>query len=207
MAGNLQPGAWNQFLQAIRPPGQERSVAKPYEFSGTVGEDAEEWLNHFNDCALANNWNPNRKLQVVRTYLTGAAGRWFRTLPGAIQWESGANTFEQRLLLKYITNHQEANWVQQLDQLKQGNLTVRDYVDEFQRLLAKVDPTNAWPMNMKVRKFIGGLTPQIAAQLYAAGINGLALNITQAERIEMGLQLAFQNFQQNNTVNEIEELR
>ena len=60
---------------------------------------------------------------------------------------------------------------------------------------------------MKVRKFIAGLEPQISAQLYALRINGLALNIAQAERIETDLKLTFQNLQQNNVVNKIEELR
>ena len=56
MGGNANQQNWQQFLAAIRPPQlHERIVTKPYEFSGTTGEDVEEWLQNYNDCALANN--------------------------------------------------------------------------------------------------------------------------------------------------------
>ena len=44
-------------------------LVKPIFFFGKPKEDAEEWLQMFNDIAAANQWNDARKLQVVTVYL------------------------------------------------------------------------------------------------------------------------------------------
>ena len=55
-----------------------RIVARPSDFNGRKEEDAEEWIEHFGRIAAANNWNDQRKLEIIPIYLKGAAGRWFK---------------------------------------------------------------------------------------------------------------------------------
>ena len=44
-------------------------LAKPTFFFEKPEEDAEEWLQMFNDITAANQWNDARKLQVIAVYL------------------------------------------------------------------------------------------------------------------------------------------
>ena len=50
------------------------------------------------------------------------------------------------------------------------------------RLLQKVDPTDAWTDDMKVRKFVDGLNHQIVPLIYMAGLNDLPEAIDYATR-------------------------
>ena len=45
---------------------------------------------------------------------------------------------------------EKTKWVREFNQLKQGKDTIEEYVDDFMRLLQKVDLINAWTNEMKV---------------------------------------------------------
>src|ERR1043165_3768666 len=54
------------------------------------------------------------------------------------------------------------------------------------RLLQKVDPTDAWTDEIKVRKFVDGLNHRIALLIYMAGPNNLPEAIDYATRAYTG---------------------
>ena len=69
---------FKNILRALQKIGiKERNVAVATSFKGTTEEDPIEWLKNFNNVAIANNWNDETKIGVVRTYLQGNALEWF----------------------------------------------------------------------------------------------------------------------------------
>jgi hypothetical protein len=51
------------------------TIAKPTLFLGKPDEDAQEWLENFENIVIANGWDDNKKLQVIPVYLLGTAKR------------------------------------------------------------------------------------------------------------------------------------
>src|ERR1043165_4012256 len=83
---------------------------------------------------------------------------------------------------KFVTDRKKTKWVREFNQLKQGKDTIEEYVDDFMRLLQKIDPTDAWTDEMKVHKFVDGLNHQIAPLIYMAEPNDLPEAIDYATR-------------------------
>jgi hypothetical protein len=52
------------------------TIAKPTLFLGKPEEDAQEWIENFENIAIANGWDDNKKLQVIPVYLLQTAKRW-----------------------------------------------------------------------------------------------------------------------------------
>ena len=62
-------------------------VEKPYDFYEREEEDAYEWLRHFINCAIANQQDNQRKLDVVPLFLKGPARAWFNEIAANIvEW-------------------------------------------------------------------------------------------------------------------------
>ena len=95
-------------------------LAKPTFFFEKPEEDAEEWLQMFNDIAAANQWNDIRKLQVVAVYLQEAAKRWYDTKRTTlIRWNGAMLTdFTQVFTEKFVTDRKKTKWVREFNQLK-----------------------------------------------------------------------------------------
>ena len=88
-------------------------VVQPEEFHGLRTEDAEDWLDNFNNVADANRWNANRRLAIVPVFLKGAAARWYKNqINGGnlAMWNGGAGSFEYEFLDKFISETKRANW-------------------------------------------------------------------------------------------------
>ncbi|GBC26766.2 RNA-directed DNA polymerase homolog [Rhizophagus irregularis DAOM 181602=DAOM 197198] len=173
------------------------NIAKIEPFSGKEDEDPIEWLAIFEKAAATNGWTtPERKLAVAASYLRGAASDWYDTNSATIgnHWESGQNTGNNftDLFKKYFANDTCKNkWYQELLTLRQGsNETVNDYAAKFQRLLKRVDTTNAIPDAQKIRMFLFGLTPTITPMVHLQDANTLSDVIGNARKVETGLNYA-----------------
>ena len=66
-AGNPQPAA-------VRP------AAAPEKFDGGKGSDWTSWEAHFEQVAVANNWNGGDQVRYLALYLTGSARLFFQSL-------------------------------------------------------------------------------------------------------------------------------
>ena len=98
-------------------------------------------------------------------------------------------------------------WNLQFERLKQGEQSIQEYNDEFQRLKDKVDPTAAWPVDMTIRKYIGGLRPELATWVYGRNPLNLATAMSMAERYYTGQQLASIPTADVGLIQEINQLR
>ena len=88
--------------------------------------------------------------------------------------------FIRVFIKKFVTDRKRTKWVREFNQLKQGKDTIEEYVDDFMRLLQKVDPTDVWTDEMKVRKFVDGLNYRLAPLVYMAGPQDLPETIDYA---------------------------
>src|ERR1044071_6312990 len=142
------------------------TIAKPTLFLKKPDEDVQEWLENFENIAIANGWDDNKKLQVIPVYLLGTAKRWLdEARPGIVTWTGFngpvATTFKYEFLRKFVTDRKKTAWIREFQNLKQGRNTIETYIDEFTRLYQKVDPTSAWTEEMKVRSFVDGLNSRL----------------------------------------------
>ena len=113
---------------------------------GKPDEDAQKWLEHFENISNANGWDDQKKLRVIPVYLYGSAKRWYDIEKNNIiawtgQFGFVAITFKFEFLAKFVTERKKTTWIREFNQLKQGRKTIKKYIDEFTHLLQKVDPT------------------------------------------------------------------
>ena len=92
--------------QYVYMPGPS-TIAKPTLFLGKLKEDAQEWIENFENIATANSWNDNKKLQVIPVYLLQIAKRWLdENRPTIIAWTGIygpiAGTFKYEFLKKFV---------------------------------------------------------------------------------------------------------
>src|ERR1043165_9987587 len=112
------------------------TIAKPTLFTGKPKEDAQEWLDHFENIAAANEWDDQKKLRVIPVYLYGSAKRWYDVEKNNIVAWTGlhrpvATTFTYEFIAKFVSERKKTNWVRDFDQLKQGRKTIEEYTDKF----------------------------------------------------------------------------
>src|ERR1043165_7795546 len=108
---------------------------------------------------------------------------------------------------KFITDRKKTQWVREFNQLKQGKDTIEEYVDDFMRLLQKVDPTDAWTDEMKVRKFVDSLNHRIAPLIYMDGPNDLLEAIDYATRAYTGQEVYDKKNKEVGMAEQIEQLQ
>src|ERR1043165_193210 len=108
---------------------------------------------------------------------------------------------------KFVTDRKKTKWVREFNQLKQGKDTIEEYVDDFMRLLQKVDPIDAWTDKMKVRKFVDGLNHRIAPLIYMAGPNDLPEAIDYATRAYTGQEVYDKKNKEVGMAEQIEQLQ
>ena len=118
--------------------------------------------------ALANGITNNRKIQVVRGYLEGAAASWFdeqRNLQNdALQDWTNNNRDHTNFKLcfeqQFRTQQKLDKWQDELETLQQTG-SVEQYTNRFNELIRKVDPDGVYPLSYKKRIYRRGLNPAL----------------------------------------------
>lgn len=64
-------------LNRPRQSPRETNLVPVRRFSGKTDEDPNDWLIHFEKAAKANNWAPERSLEIVGGFLEGMAADWY----------------------------------------------------------------------------------------------------------------------------------
>jgi hypothetical protein len=83
-------------------------------------------------------------------------------------------------------NSYEDQW----DNLTQGRRKIEEYVDDFYRLLRKIDPNSNLPVPMIIKKFTRGLNAKLAPMVYASNPTTLDAAIEDATRLATGFEFA-----------------
>ncbi|RIB27548.1 hypothetical protein C2G38_2160273 [Gigaspora rosea] len=62
---------------AAHPTSRETNLVRVDPFHGTKDENPFEWVEIFKCAVNANNWSPDRKIQIASEYLCGIAATWY----------------------------------------------------------------------------------------------------------------------------------
>ncbi|XP_010534056.1 PREDICTED: uncharacterized protein LOC104809701 [Tarenaya hassleriana] len=162
-----------------------RALGTP-EFEGSLSpKAAEDWIikitHHFNyiRCPL------EYCTELVSRHLAGAARHWWeevvREAPAGHQlsWEEFRTEFEQ----KYYRRQDQGHRITEFLRLEQGNMTVREYEAEFNRLL-KYGGHLVHTEEYKIQKFIAGLRASLRRIIECHEYHMLSRYINQLEKVE-----------------------
>jgi len=215
---NLQTNDITRIINALtRMSKPETNTVTPNTFYGREEEDPLEWLKSFNNAALANNWSPERKLEIVPSYLRGQASYWFdeEIKDRVEEWsvEEQENTeqenndnnnnnnnneeepsFEKEFVKKFLTKERKNVWFREIEEIDQETDNVEKYSTRFKKLRNKIDFLKTLPEEYLISKYITGLKTEIAERLMEREINTVTEAIRAAKQIERA-----QNYKKNRT--------
>jgi hypothetical protein len=189
-------------------------VVRPTIFNGTQDEDLKEWLEQFKAASVANGWNEAAQLRIVPTYLGGKAARWYRTQLAATvtHFSTGlaANNevnFTEEFEDQFLDQNRQNDWMQKLSNLRQGRTHIREFNDEFERLIEKVNTNGAWPENLKIRWYLDKIDPKMISAIYITDPTTLGDAMETAERAYQGNNWGETNKKQVNLGDQVEALQ
>src|ERR1044072_7525319 len=81
------------------------------------------------------------------------------------------------------------SYEEQWNTFQQGRKKIEEYVDDFQRLQAKVNLGGNFPAPTVLKKFVKGLAPKIAPLVYATNPANIAAAIDSATRIAIRFEI------------------
>ena len=185
-------------INNMQPAGaRELSLVKVDDFSGKTDEDPFEWIDQFERAATANRWGDGRLLAIAQGYFKGAAADWVRAATAAAAnnritaWDANGapqTSLRPRMIEKFAPESKQNKWYQELMTTRQrATESVDDYSLRFQRLLRKVNATQAVvPANLQVRMYLFGLSPVLTPLVSTDNPADLNAAIERARTVENG---------------------
>ncbi|XP_052203044.1 uncharacterized protein LOC127808510 [Diospyros lotus] len=150
-------GNWN-------PTSTNRPAFKPrLQFPTFSGEDPISWLNRANLFFKSQDMSSKEKVEYAAYYLEGEASHWWQWLSctydnqgRGIRWKDFEMEVRTRFGPTGFVDYDEV-----LSKMRQTG-SLRDYQREFERVATQVED---WPEKALIEAFIGGLFPDIAAEV------------------------------------------
>src|SRR5213082_2743606 len=186
----MDPDQLKRFLKELLGPDglnlktdgvdkRELSIVKVDPFHGREDEDPYEWMEAFEQAAMANKWTPFRCVEIAPGYFKEAARDWYLShkteLTHWLDWdEPGENENDPRIphegfktkFFTFFTPETKQNqWYHELMTIRQfTNEKVDDYSRRFKKLLRKVNfqggnEPEIVPDILQVRMFLFVLSP------------------------------------------------
>ena len=182
---------------------KELSIVKVEPFYGKETEDPYEWLEAFEQAALANQWTRGRRVEIAPGYLRDAARDWYiSNRDGLNYWSDWRNEEEENPIynigfktrfLEYFTPETKQNqWYHELMTIRQfANEKVDDYSRRFKKLLRKVnfrqeEGPEIVPAILQVRMYLFGLSPLLTPLVATDNPTTLEEAIERAKTVEVG---------------------
>lgn len=171
--------------------------------------DIVSWLDSFDVCARANNWNDDNRLRRLPTLLTGRAFAVFQRLPDG-QKDTLAH-LRAALIAAFLPEEQRGVRYSEFDtcSLKEGE-SVEVFAHRLESLLRQALPDLDGDARGAVLKqrFIRGMQPNIRLRLYENPVLTYAQCITTARQLQAAVkQLADEGGQNTSTVHVAGEVR
>lgn len=124
----------------------------PPIFSGTDGQDVEEWLATYHKVSAANKWDDAAKLTYVSFYLSGVASLWLRNHEADIaSWDSFKASFSQvfdRPAVRKLRAEQRLR-----ERAQQPGETFTSYIEDVVDLCKRVNPAMLEADKIKQRAY------------------------------------------------------
>ena len=156
----------------------------PKSFHGDVFEDVDDWLDHFDRVAAANEWNETKKLRYVYFALEDYARTWYENHePSITNWQEF-----QRQLRETFRNPERKEKAEQALQsrVQKPNESVAMFVEDMSRLFRRADP--GMDETKKVRLLMRGVKEQLFAGLMRKPPTTVDEFIAEATTMERALQ-------------------
>ena len=166
----------------------KKPICKLKDFEGTVDEDAEEWLEHFQWVCQMNNWSEIEAIGRWSNAMVGKANSWFSSL--LPQEKQNLETMKNLFKTDFAKAHGDYQKMMDLSNLKQRPAEgVNEFFNEIKAKCRRAE-RNMSDMEIK-RHFITGLRPEIREHvMLMAGMEGsLEDALKLARRKEASMQL------------------
>ena len=163
-----------QPVQVVMPPKEvdpndlyEKSRKRfPPEFHGS--EDpmvADDFIEQLEQIFAVFRCTQKQKVSLSAYMFRGIALQWWNSVKTVIQAdtvteENAWKTFTEEFMDKFIPKYVKDQWKKDFQNLKQGDMSVQQYEQQFIRL-AKYAPTLITPEEEKIRRFLDGLSVDI----------------------------------------------
>ena len=110
--------ALTQQIQAQQQPApRELTLVEVEPFYGKDEEDPHEWIELFNQAAIANQWQDNRKIAITAGLLQNAAHDWYvNDQPNIQQWHIAnyQGNFDERFIMHFSPETKQNQWYYKL---------------------------------------------------------------------------------------------
>ncbi|XP_049268886.1 uncharacterized protein LOC119381901 [Rhipicephalus sanguineus] len=156
----------------------------PESFHGDVFEDVDDWLDHFDRVAAANEWNETKKLRYVYFALEDYARTWYENHePSITNWQE----FHRQLRETFRNPERKEKAEQALQsRVQKPNESVAMFVEDMSRLFRRADP--GIDETKKVRLLMRCVKEQLFAGLMRKPPITVDEFIAEATTIERALQ-------------------
>ncbi|KZV25141.1 hypothetical protein F511_42453 [Dorcoceras hygrometricum] len=164
---------------------------QPPKFFGNEGsERAEGWLKHMEFLFDTVYYDPERRLKMAVLQLRDRAQRWWESVTNVlnqsgkdITWDVFRAKFTQEFAPPSYISAKESEFYR----LVQGNMTVREYAQQFSALLTYV-PHIASSEKGKLKKFLEGLNYHLRPFVLSGSPLTYAEAVEKAIEIDLGLR-------------------
>jgi hypothetical protein len=172
-----------------------RNIIEVKDFSGKRNEDAEEWIEGFEEACKANKWPDNERLDIATVKLTGNAKEWYKRKKNDITNGWGDKTtdasFVKEFISEFKSEERENDLMEELWNLRQiPGESVDTYIGRFYGISRRVSDTNV-PEAIRIKLLVRGLIAVLYEKVIMKKNNTLAKaieNIRRAEKSVMGVK-------------------
>ena len=159
-------------------------VQPPVSSSSTKPIVADDWLHKIGRELTTAGCTDAEKVRFAAHQLDGHAASWWEnytaTFPIAnITWDQ----FQQAFRIAHVSTGAMSMKKREFRNLRQGNRTVGQYVDEFSKL-ARYAPDDVATDSAKQEKFLKGLNDELGMQLMVATFNNYQELVDKAINLE-----------------------
>jgi hypothetical protein len=184
----LQKNPWNKYPQdyeqEMRAQFLKNMTKGPrLDFPKFDGDKPVEWIRQCEKCFQMSATPEECKFSMAQLYIVGRADVWLRRSKSLKNNPSWSHFCE--MLLQRFSSHSSYQLVESFNSLKQNNLTVTEYADAFEELMATVTEENPeLSEGWFVRCFVNGLRDGIKFQLRPLRPNTLTETFWLAKDME-----------------------
>lgn len=149
-------------IQKVTPVCDVKDIVKPTIFYGNLDDDIDSWIKNFNRIARANNWNEERKKNILPAFLRDRAADYFESLDESVT--ECFNEICKALKERFMPKELQSLYFSNLFQARQGeNQSVDDYASEISKLASRAYSEMSRVQKDKLLKehFVQGLKSEI----------------------------------------------
>ena len=170
--------------------GSLRPIVMPESFAAGENEDWDSWISHFEDCAILNGWNNERKAQFLAVRMRGAALLQLQSLSSVVR--GNYDDFKKALREKFVPQERiELHKAEFRVRRRERDEKLPDLAGSLRRLVKKAYPEAVESLQDSLAKdqFIDALEDrEIRMKVRESGPKALDEAVSRALQLEAMLE-------------------